>query len=110
MNELTNQRISVTIDETTDNCERSILNILFSYYNKIKLVNIIFLEAINKDDICNSELQINCKLRYYRHLWIFKFKVHNVRNSTIFAIPQLSAILQLSAISQLFAILIGRYL
>ena len=47
MNELTNQRISVTIDETTDNCERSILNILFSYYNKIKLVNIIFLEAVN---------------------------------------------------------------
>ena len=47
MNELANQRISVTMDETTDSCERSVLNILFSYHNKTKLVNIIFLEAIN---------------------------------------------------------------
>src|SRR6266498_4230219 len=88
MNELTNQRISITIDETTDNCGRSILNILFSYYNKIKLVNIIFLEAVNKDGTCNSKLQINCKLRYYRHLQIFKSKIHNVHNSAMFTIPQ----------------------
>ncbi len=47
MNELTNQRISITMDETIDNCKRSVFNILFSYHNKIKLVNIIFLEAVN---------------------------------------------------------------
>ncbi len=47
MNKLTNQRISVTIDEITDNCKKSILNILFSYHNKIKLVNTIFLEVMN---------------------------------------------------------------
>ncbi len=63
-----------------------------------------------KDGTCNSELQINYKLRYCKHLQIFKSKIHNICNSAIFAIPQLSAISQLSTILQLFTILIGRYL
>ena len=35
------------MNETTDNYGRSIFNILFSYHNKIKLVNTIFLEIVN---------------------------------------------------------------
>lgn len=54
MNELTNQKISVTMDETTDSCGRSVLNILFSYCNKTKLVNTIFLEAVNHTTIAQS--------------------------------------------------------
>ena len=51
MNELANQRISVTMDETTDSCGRSILNVLFSYQNKTKLVNTLFLETVNNTTI-----------------------------------------------------------
>src|SRR6185369_14872735 len=54
MNEFTNQKISVTMDETTDSCGRSVLNILFSYCNKTKLVNTIFLEAVNHTTIAQS--------------------------------------------------------
>ena len=35
------------MNKITDNCEKSVLNILFSYYNKTKLVNTIFLKAVN---------------------------------------------------------------
>ena len=54
MNELTNQRIFIIIDEIINNYERSVLNILFSYHNKTKLVNIIFLEAVNHTIIAQS--------------------------------------------------------
>src|SRR6266498_309563 len=53
---------------------------------------------MGKDGICNSELQINCKLRYCRHLLIFKFKIHNVCNFTMFAIIRNSTIIRNSAI------------
>jgi len=54
MNELANQRISVTMDETTDSCGRSILNVLFSYQNKTKLVNTLFLETVNNTTIAQA--------------------------------------------------------
>src|SRR6266498_784514 len=53
---------------------------------------------MGKDGICNSELQINCKLRYCRHLLIFKFKIHNVCNFTMFAIIRNFTIIHNSAI------------
>ncbi len=46
------------MDETIDNCERNVLNILFSYHNKIKLVNTIFLEAVNHIIIAQSFINI----------------------------------------------------
>ncbi len=42
------------MDETTDSCGRSVLNILFSYHNKTKLVNTIFLEVVNYTTISQS--------------------------------------------------------
>ncbi len=42
------------MDEITDSCGRSVLNILFSYHNKTKLVNTIFLEAVNHTTIAQS--------------------------------------------------------
>ena len=42
------------MDETTDSCGKSMLNILFSYHNKTKLVNTIFLEAVNHTTIAQS--------------------------------------------------------
>ena len=38
---------------------------------------------IVKDGTCNSELQINCKLRYCNHLRILSLKIRNVRNTLI---------------------------
>lgn len=35
------------MDETTDDCARSIVNTLFAYQNEIKLVSVNFLEKVN---------------------------------------------------------------
>ena len=51
ISELANQKISVTMDETTDSYGRNVLNILFSYYNKTKLVNTVFLQNVNHSTI-----------------------------------------------------------
>jgi len=42
------------MDETTDSCGRSVLNVLFSYHNKTRLVNTIFLERVNHTTIAQS--------------------------------------------------------
>ena len=54
------------MDETTDSCGRSVLNILFSYHNKTKLVNTIFLEVVNYITI--SQSFINTVRPPYSHL------------------------------------------
>jgi len=42
------------MDETTDSCGRSVLNILFSYHRKTKLVSTVFLERVNHTTISQS--------------------------------------------------------
>jgi len=42
------------MDEIIDNYERSIHNILFSFHNKTKLANTIFLEAVNHTTIAQA--------------------------------------------------------
>lgn len=43
---LVGKHISITVDETTDNCGRNVANILFSYENQTKLVKTHFLETV----------------------------------------------------------------
>ena len=35
------------MDETTDDCARSVVNTLFCYHNETKLVSVDFLERVN---------------------------------------------------------------
>jgi len=50
-NELINKKICITINKTTDSCGRAVVNILFSFFNKTKLVKTNFLQSINHTTI-----------------------------------------------------------
>ena len=39
--------VSVIVDETTDSCARSVVNILFSYRGTIKLITVDYLDSVN---------------------------------------------------------------
>ncbi|RHZ82836.1 hypothetical protein Glove_103g128 [Diversispora epigaea] len=39
--------VAIIMDETTDNCTRSVVNTIFTYQNKTKLVFVNFLERVN---------------------------------------------------------------
>ena len=39
--------VAVIMDETTDDCARSVINTLFCYHNKTKLVSVDFLQRVN---------------------------------------------------------------
>ena len=47
--------IAIITDETMDDCSRSVVNILFSYRNNIKLVSVDFLLQVN-----NATISQNC--------------------------------------------------
>jgi len=66
------ENISITVDETTDNCGHNVANILFSYENQTKLVKTYFLEIINHSTI--SQIVINTIFFYnilYDHIIFF---------------------------------------
>ena len=48
---LTDQHISITVDETTDACGRNVVNILFSFQKQTKLVKTDYLDNVNYDTI-----------------------------------------------------------
>jgi hypothetical protein len=50
-NILIDQPISITIDETTDTCGRSVVNVLFSFQNQTKLVKTDYLDSVNHSTI-----------------------------------------------------------
>ncbi|GBB93453.1 hypothetical protein RclHR1_21770003 [Rhizophagus clarus] len=43
--------VAIIMDETTDDCSRSVVNTIFCYRNKIKLVSVDFLERVNNTTI-----------------------------------------------------------
>jgi len=51
MNEVRDKYICITVDETTDACGCSAVNILFSYEKYTKLVKTFFLEIVNYSTI-----------------------------------------------------------
>lgn len=56
--EFANKPISIIIDETTDVRARSIVNVLFNYQNKTKLVSVNFLDKVNNVTIGQLVLQL----------------------------------------------------
>ena len=43
--------VAIIIDETTDDCARSVVNTIFCYRNEVKLVSVDFLERVNNTTI-----------------------------------------------------------
>ncbi|RHZ81937.1 hypothetical protein Glove_116g6 [Diversispora epigaea] len=50
--------ISIIMDETSDNCARSVVNTLFVFHTHIKLVSVNFLEQVNNSTIGQTLLPI----------------------------------------------------
>jgi hypothetical protein len=57
-NNLINQKISITIDESTDICGRAVINILFSFKDKTKLVKTEHLIIVNSNTIAQLVIKV----------------------------------------------------
>ncbi|CAG8469473.1 39383_t:CDS:2 [Gigaspora margarita] len=56
--EFVGKPVAIIIDEVTDSCARSVVNVLFSYNGKSKLVLVEFLQEINNTNIGQLVLRI----------------------------------------------------
>src|SRR5436305_2684779 len=67
--------VTIIMDETTDDCARSVVNTLFCYRNETKLVSVDFLERVNNTMMGNSSQQSLLILIYPSFCLAFFFQI-----------------------------------